>query len=215
MNGIFITLEGPDGSGKTTALQAIAKRLPEYTDKKIVTTREPGGSPIAERIRTIILNPEHTEMDARTEALLYAASRRQHLVEKVIPVLTNGELVLCDRFVDSSIAYQGYARGIGEEGIFQINDFATEGVQPDLTLYIDIDSEEGINRIQRSEGSRENNRLDQEKLAFHEKVREGYLQLLKKHPNRIVKIDGSQSPEKVAENCIEQILTHFSTNKKL
>ena len=214
MNGIFITLEGPDGSGKTTALQAIIRALPAYTDKKIVTTREPGGSPIAEKIRTIILDPDHTEMDPRTEALLYAASRRQHLVEKVIPVLEQGDLVLCDRFVDSSIAYQGHARGIGEAGIFQINDFATGGIQPDLTLYIDISPEEGLRRIQKNQDSRENNRLDRETLVFHEKVREGYLQLLDQHPDRIVKIDGSQTSEEVAKSCIDHITKYLSTDKK-
>ena len=133
MDGIFITLEGPDGSGKTTALKAIFEELKTLTDKQIVSTREPGGSPIAEKIREIILDTAHTEMDARTEALLYAASRRQHLVERVLPVLEAGDIVLCDRFVDSSSAYQGYARGIGETGIFKINDLATDGGQPDLT----------------------------------------------------------------------------------
>lgn len=209
MRGIFITLEGPDGSGKTTALAAIAKKLPAYTEKKVYATREPGGSPIAEKIRQLILDPAHTEMDARTEALLYAASRRQHLVERILPVLEKGDIILCDRFVDSSIAYQGYARKIGEMGIFKINHFATEGIEPDLTLFLNVSPEEGLRRIHASQDSREYNRLDQEKLAFHEEVRKGYLQLAEDNPKRIVTIDGNLPPEQVAEQCVEVIRSRF------
>lgn len=209
MDGIFITLEGPDGSGKTTALKEITKHLTTMTEKQIIATREPGGSPIAEKIRELILNPEHTEMDARTEALLYAASRRQHLVEKVLPVLETGGIILCDRFVDSSIAYQGFARGIGKEGIFSINAFATEGIAPDLTLYMDVPAEDGLSRIQKSEGTREYNRLDQETLAFHEKVREGYLNLAQENPTRIVTIDGTKTPDEVVAQCLQVIKTRF------
>ena len=209
MDGIFITLEGPDGAGKTTALNEIAQKLAEETNRSIVTTREPGGSPIAEKIREIILDTAHTEMDERTEALLYAASRRQHLVEKVIPVLELGGLILCDRFVDSSVAYQGFARGIGEDGINQINAFATGGMQPDMTLYIDIEPAEGLRRIALSDGSRENNRLDQEAVTFHEKVRTGYLHLLEKHADRIVRIEGKQLPDEVVRDCMAAIQTRF------
>lgn len=212
MDGIFITLEGPDGSGKTTALKAIFEELKTLTDKQIVSTREPGGSPIAEKIREIILDTAHTEMDARTEALLYAASRRQHLVERVLPVLEAGDIVLCDRFVDSSIAYQGYARGIGETGIFKINDFATDGVQPDLTLYIDVPAEVGLRRIQKGMGTREFNRLDQEKQSFHDKVRAGYLNIARENPTRIVTIDGTQTPEEVVADCMQIIKVRFFGN---
>lgn len=212
MDGIFITLEGPDGSGKTTALKAIFEELKTLTDKQIVSTREPGGSPIAEKIREIILDTAHTEMDARTEALLYAASRRQHLVERVLPVLEAGGIVLCDRFVDSSIAYQGYARGIGETGIFKINDFATDGVQPDLTLYIDVPAEVGLRRIQKGMGTREFNRLDQEKQSFHDKVRAGYLNLARENPTRIVTIDGTQTPEEVVADCMQIIKARLFEN---
>ena len=212
MDGIFITLEGPDGSGKTTALKAIFEELKTLTDKQIVSTREPGGSPIAEKIREIILDTAHTEMDARTEALLYAASRRQHLVERVLPVLEAGDIVLCDRFVDSSIAYQGYARGIGETGIFTINNFATDGVQPDLTLYIDVPAEVGLRRIQKGMGTREFNRLDQEKQSFHDKVRAGYLNIARENPTRIVAIDGTQTPEEVVADCMQIIKARFFGN---
>lgn len=209
MRGIFITIEGPDGSGKTTALQQVVPRLQQEMNRKVVATREPGGSPIAEKIRLLILDPSHTDMDSRTEALLYAASRRQHLIEKVLPVLESGDVIFCDRFVDSSIAYQGYARGIGEEGIREINQFATEGLEPDVTLYIDVPAEVGIQRIHANLDEREYNRLDQEKLAFHEKVRAGYLQLAKANPERIVVVDGTMSREAVAEACYHIIKNRY------
>lgn len=209
MRGIFITIEGPDGSGKTTALQQVVPRLQQEMNRKVVATREPGGSPIAEKIRSLILDPSHTDMDSRTEALLYAASRRQHLIEKVLPVLESGDVIFCDRFVDSSIAYQGYARGIGEKGIREINQFATEGLEPDVTLYIDVPAEVGIQRIHANLDEREYNRLDQEKLAFHEKVRAGYLQLAKANPERIVVVDGTMSREAVAEACYHIIKNRY------
>ena len=209
MRGIFITIEGPDGSGKTTALQQVVPRLQQEMNRKVVATREPGGSPIAEKIRSLILDPSHTDMDSRTEALLYAASRRQHLIEKVLPVLESGDVIFCDRFVDSSIAYQGYARGIGEEGIREINQFATEGIEPDVTLYIDVPAEVGIQRIHANLDEREYNRLDQEKLAFHEKVRAGYLQFAKANPERIVVVDGTMSRESVAEACYHIIKNRY------
>ena len=209
MRGIFITIEGPDGSGKTPALQQVVPRLQQEMNRKVVATREPGGSPIAEKIRSLILDPSHTDMDSRTEALLYAASRRQHLIEKVLPVLESGDVIFCDRFVDSSIAYQGYARGIGEEGIREINQFATEGIEPDVTLYIDVPAEVGIQRIHANLDEREYNRLDQEKLAFHEKVRAGYQQLAKANPERIVVVDGTMSRESVAEACYHIIKNRY------
>lgn len=211
MRGIFITIEGPDGSGKTTALQQVVPRLQKEMNRKVVATREPGGSPIAEKIRSLILDPSHTDMDSRTEALLYAASRRQHLVEKVLPVLESGDVIFCDRFVDSSIAYQGYARGIGEAGIREINQFATEGIEPDLTLYIDVPAEVGIQRIHANLDEREYNRLDQEKLAFHEKVRAGYQHLAQANPERIVVVDGTMSREAVAEACYHIIKNRYPT----
>ena len=209
MRGIFITIEGPDGSGKTTALQQVVPRLQQEMNRKVVATREPGGSPIAEKIRSLILDPSHTDMDSRTEALLYAASRRQHLIEKVLPVLESGDVIFCDRFVDSSIAYQGYARGIGEEGIREINQFATEGIEPNVTLYIDVPAEVGIQRIHANLDEREYNRLDQEKLDFHEKVRAGYQHLAQANPERIVVVDGTMSRESVAEACYHIIKNRY------
>ncbi|MGB6407329.1 MAG: dTMP kinase [Planococcus donghaensis] len=181
--GYLINLEGGEGSGKSTVLKMLAEALTEK-GFSVVCTREPGGIDIAEQIREVILNRENTAMDARTEALLYAAARRQHLVEKIIPALESGSIVLCDRYIDSSLAYQGYARGLGMEEIFAINKFAIDEYMPDLTLYFDVNPKVGLARIEKDAG-REVNRLDVESMKFHYKVREGYLLLLSKNPERI------------------------------
>jgi dTMP kinase len=197
--GIFITFEGPEGAGKTTIISLLAERL-----ENSLLTREPGGIDIAEQIRSVILAKENTAMDARTEALLYAAARRQHLVEKVKPALEEGKIVLCDRFVDSSLAYQGYARGLGVDEVLGINQFAILDMMPELTLYFDIKPELGFQRISKNKG-REVNRLDLESLDFHHKVREGYQLLLERFPERIVKIDASRSLEEVLEDAAKII----------
>lgn len=194
--GTFITVEGGDGSGKTTLIHSLAERL-QQKGHQVLITREPGGSPIAEAIRAVILNRENTAMDARTEALLYAAARRQHLAEKVFPALQRGVDVLCDRFVDSSLVYQGYGRGLGLDAVWEINRFATEGCMPDLTLYLDLDPEIGLQRIQ-DNAEREMDRLDLESLAFHRRVREAYLLVAEQFKERIVTIDASGSEEEIA-----------------
>lgn len=204
---MFITLEGPEGSGKTTAVEAAVKEL-EARGYQIVRTREPGGTPIAEQIRNVILDKENTKMDPRTEALLYAASRRQHLVEKVWPALKEGKIVICDRYLDSSLAYQGGARGLGIDNILNVNMFATDNTFPDLTLLFDITPEEGLKRIA-ANASREVNRLDLEKLDFHHKVRNTFLELAKRYPERYVIIDASKSREEVAKATLEAILSRL------
>ena len=204
---MFITLEGPEGSGKTTAVEAAVKAL-EEKGYEIVRTREPGGTPIAEQIRNVILDKANTKMDPRTEALLYAASRRQHLVEKVWPALKEGKIVICDRYLDSSLAYQGGARGLGVEEILNINLFATENTWPDLTLLFDIKPEVGLARIA-SNADREVNRLDLEKLDFHNKVRDTFLMLAKRYPDRYVIVDASLSREEVANATLEAILSRL------
>lgn len=197
--GMFITFEGPEGAGKTTIISMLAEQL-----ENSLLTREPGGIDIAEQIRRVILAKENTAMDARTEALLYAAARRQHLVEKVKPALEKGKIVLCDRFVDSSLAYQGYARGLGVDEVLGINQFAIEQLMPALTIYFDIEPELGFSRI-RKNNEREVNRLDLETLEFHQKVRKGYLLLLERFPERIVKIDASRSIEEVFDDVAKLI----------
>ncbi len=200
---MFITFEGPEGSGKTTIANKVVELL-ENRGLQVVYTREPGGSYIAEQIRRILLKRNNTEMDKLTEALLFAASRRQHLVEKVIPALDANKLVICDRFIDSSLAYQGYARDIGIDKVMNINLFATEGRLPDLTIYFDIESEAGLSRIDK-DANREVNRLDLERIEFHRKVRKGYLVLLEKYPERIKKIDASKSIEEVVNDVMKVI----------
>ncbi|MBT2732345.1 dTMP kinase [Carnobacterium sp. ISL-102] len=206
MKGIFITIEGPDGAGKTSVIKELIPMLVKTVQQEIVATREPGGSRIAEEIRELILNPENTEMDIRTEALLYAAGRRQHLIEKIIPALEAGKVVICDRFVDSSLAYQGVARGIGVSEVAKINQFATENLSPDLTLYLDIEAHLGLERINQNKENRQFDRLDQETLEFHEKVRSAYLDIAKEQSERVVQIDASQELEKVVEECYQTII---------
>ncbi|MFD2611573.1 dTMP kinase [Paenibacillus gansuensis] len=199
--GLFITVEGGEGAGKSTVIGRLEAFLHTY-GFEVLSTREPGGIDIAEQIRAVILDTRNTAMDGRTEALLYAAARRQHLVEKVIPALRQGKMVICDRFIDSSLAYQGYARGLGMKDVYEINRFATEDMMPDLTLYLDVDPEIGLSRVHANK-EREVNRLDLEKLHFHEKVREGYLQLAAQFAERIVTIDANRTPDEIAGDCYE------------
>lgn len=202
---MFITFEGPEGSGKTTAVEAAVNKLIEM-GYQIVRTREPGGTVIAEQIRNVILDKSNTAMDSRTEALLYAASRRQHLVEKIWPALKDGKIVICDRYLDSSLAYQGGARGLGIEEVLKVNLFATENTWPDLTLLFDVDPEIGLSRISKN-AAREVNRLDLEKLDFHKRVRNTFLQLAAQYPDRYIIIDASKSREEVALATLDAILS--------
>lgn len=194
MKNRFITIEGCEGSGKTSIIKLICEEF-EKEGIPYLSTREPGGSKISEQIRNVILNVDNTKMDYMTEALLYAASRRQHLEEIVKPALNNDKVVICDRYLDSSLAYQGYARGLGIEEVYNINMYATSGFLPDLTIYIDIPVEVGLERIK--DNNRDVNRLDLEKVAFHNKVREGYLKIAKMYPERIKVVDGNATLEEV------------------
>ncbi|MBQ9329097.1 MAG: dTMP kinase [Solobacterium sp.] len=200
--GKFITFEGPDGSGKTTVSSAVCERLTEL-GYSVRYSREPGGSNIAERIRDIILDPDHTDMDPRCEALLYAASRRQHLTDIILPSLEQGTHVICDRFVDSSVAYQGFGRHIGAEPIREINAFATDGILPDKTIFLDVPAEIGLERI--NAGRREKDRLDQEGIAFHQAVYDGYRHVVETGGDRIVVIDASKPVDEVIENALSAV----------
>lgn len=203
MKGRFITFEGPDGSGKGTIIKYVKKYL-EKNNIDYILTREPGGVEISEEIREIILNKKHLSMDERTEALLYAAARRQHLVEIVVPALKDGKIVICDRFVDSSLAYQGHARGIGIDAVLKINQFAIDNLMPDLTIFLDVQPEVGLSRINNSK-VRKKDRLDLESIDFHRKVYEGYKKVLERYPNRIKSIDAEQSIKAVSKQAIEVI----------
>lgn len=202
MKGKFITLEGPDGSGKTTIALKICEYL-ESKNYKVLLTREPGGNHIAEQIREVILDKNNTAMDARTEALLYAASRRQHLVEKVKPALDDGYIVICDRFIDSSLVYQGVGRKIGINEVFEMNQFAIDGFMPEKTILFDVDYKIGLKRIM--DGNREQNRLDLEGNEFHKQVYEAYLHIADKYQERITKIDASKSIDEVFKQAIDVI----------
>ena len=201
--GLFIVFEGGEGTGKTTAINEIYNWIIK-NNLKCIKTREPGGIKISEQIRQVILSKENKAMDPRTEALLYAAARRQHLVEKVIPALEEGSIVLCDRFIDSSLAYQGYARNLGIQEVMSINKFAIGEYMPDLSILFDLDPKIGLARINGNE-HREINRLDLEKLDFHERVRSGYNVIYKNNRDRIIRIDAEKSKEDVVQQ-IKNIL---------
>ena len=207
MEGFFISVEGGDGSGKSTQLL----KIKEYLNKKgqaYIFTREPGGTSISEKIRDIILDPANTEMTDLTEALLYAASRAQHIDEVILPALKEGKVVISDRFVDSSLAYQGYARNLGDT-VWEINSPAVSKCMPDITFFLDVSPEEAMGRI----ASRGHDRLEKEEMNFHQKVYDGYQKLIEKDKasgeNRIHSIKANRDPEEVWKD-IEKILDeHF------
>lgn len=206
--GLFITFEGPDGSGKTTQIN----RLKDYLITQgmdIIMTREPGGTRIGEKIRDIILNPEHQEMAHLTEALLYASSRAQHVAEKIRPALESGKTVICDRFMDSSIAYQGYGRKLGER-VRIINEIAVEGLTPDLTFLLLVDPSEGKSRINRGHLDR----LELEEIHYHMDVYNGYLELADKHPERMILIDASRGIEEISVEIAEKTMVFLNKHKR-
>lgn len=199
--GKFITFEGCDGCGKSTQL----KMMSDYLTKEGVPhifTREPGGGKISEAIREILLSGKNSEMTDECEALLYAAARVQHLSDRVEPALAKGELVICDRYVDSSLAYQAYARGLGTDFITKINAFALENYLPDVTVFIDLTPEAAFRR---KKGADENDRLEQAGMAFHNRVYAGYKKLAEENPNRFVCIDGNKTPQEIFEKIVEAL----------
>lgn len=204
MKGFFVSLEGPDGAGKSTVLKEILTKIGPKLKTQYLVTREPGGSKISEQIRKIILDPCNEEMNDHTEALLYAASRSQLMSEIIIPALKAGKLVISDRFVDSSLVYQGKGRELGISAVKQINDFATGGVEPDLTLFFDLKPEVGLARIEKLRPSNED-RLEQEKITFHQKVYQGYKKIADMYPQRIVTINANRSFDQVVADCISVI----------
>lgn len=207
MTGKFITFEGPEGSGKTSVIRGVKEFLIQE-GYDILTTREPGGSNIAEAIRDIILSKENTEMNAYTEALLFAASRSQHFTEIIVPALDAGKIILCDRFIDSSLAYQGYARDLGIDKVYDINKFGIGDHLPDVTIFIDVPPQVGLKRVFDNHG-RKVDRLDLETVEFHEKVYEGYKQLATKFDDRFVVIDGTNTVETVIEDTIQVLKTYL------
>ena len=209
MKGTFISFEGPDGAGKTSVINAIYHDMTgRFGYQKVLLTREPGGNRISEQIRDVLFDDQNTNMDARTEALLFAAARRQHIVEDIEPALKASKIVLSDRYIDSSVAYQGGGRHLGTDDIWELNQFAIHGLLPQLTIYLDIDSELGLQRINQYR-SDQVNRLDREKLRFHRDVRASYLILAQRHKERIVVIDASQPLADVISDTQRAIQHHF------
>lgn len=201
MKGIFITMEGPDGSGKTTQIE----RLKAYLSDKgydIIITREPGGTSISEKIREVILDCDNKSMCDTTEMLLYAASRAQLIHEVIEPALLSGKIVISDRFVDSSAVYQGIARGLSIDAVYDVNQYALNGIEPDITILLDLDAKEGIKR---KKDQTELDRMEMEKISFHEKVAQGYRDLAKRHPNRIITIDAFQPIEDIHNKIVQYV----------
>jgi dTMP kinase len=199
--GIFISVEGPDGSGKSTQI----KKIGEYLKKQgyeIVVTREPGGTAISEAVRDIILNKDYTEMGYMTEALLYASARAQLVTEVIKPAIESGRAVISDRFIDSSAVYQGMARGLGVENIYKINEYATQGIMPDVTFLLDLPAEIGIGR---KKDQKELDRMELESIEFHKRVAQGYRDLAKLAPERIYTVDAAADIEAVSETVIKKL----------
>ncbi len=205
MRGRFISIEGGDGSGKTTQIQLLIKKL-EEEGIDILFTREPGGTVISEKIRSLILDPAHIEMKDMTEALLYASARAQLVGEVIKPAIEEGKTVICDRFVDSSVVYQGHARELGIETIEDINSYAIRGLYPDLTILLDIDPDEGLHR---KKSQKELDRMEMQALDFHKKVSEGYRLLAIRHADRIFSVDATQDIETIHRSIMAEMKRRF------
>ena len=204
MKGYFVSFEGPDGAGKSTVLKEVLAEIAPQLKTQYLVTHEPGGSKIAEKIRDIILDPANDKMDPKTEALLYAAARSQHVEEIIKPAINEGKVVFSDRFVDSSLAYQGQGRDLGIAKVKQINDFATDKLDPDLTFFLDIAPEIGLSRIKKLRPAQED-RLEQEDIAFHQKVYEGFLKVIKMYPDRFVVINATQPIDQVVKQVVTEL----------
>lgn len=209
MQGLFISMEGPDGAGKSTQIQLLQDYLKDKGCETIIT-REPGGTAISEAVRQIILNKEYKEMCEQTELLLYAAARAQLVNEVIRPALNAGKAVICDRFVESSVVYQGIARGIGIDKVYAVNDYALEGLRPQLTILLDLDAEEGLHR---KKNQAELDRMEAEGLEFHQKVVEGYRLLAEREKERIMRISATLPKEDIHAKIVlaieERILNRY------
>jgi dTMP kinase len=205
--GLFLTFEGPDGSGKSTQARLLAERL-RAEGREVLETVEPGGTPIGREIRRILLDPANQELRPTTELLLMFAARAQNVEQWILPALKEGKIVVCDRFTDSSIAYQGAGRGLGWETVLALDRIACHGLVPDLTLCIDIDTETGLARAHsrnRTDASKLESRIDEQSLDFHKKVRAAYHELARREPDRVRLINGDALPEEIAARVWETV----------
>lgn len=217
MNGIFITFEGPDGSGKTTQLKKIAQEL-QKLGHDVLVTREPGGTSISDKIRSIILDPVNGEMVDQAEVLLYAASRAQHVHELILPALKAGRIVLCDRFIDASVAYQSYGLGVDIEMVKNISKYASSGLQATRTYMMDVPVEVSLERLNQRAGATEFtqqlDRIEQKNVEYHSRVRAGFHQIAADHPKRVIMIDANRDVERIAadiwQDCKQLLEEHIS-----
>jgi dTMP kinase len=203
---MFITLEGGEGSGKSTLIKSLEAYFLKQGDEVIVT-REPGGSLLGEKIRALLLESSDHQVAIRAEVLLFLAARAQHVEERIKPALKQGKVVLCDRFVDSTIAYQGYARGLGMEKMHELSLFASDNLEPDLTFYLDIEPAKGLMRANQVQKQEVNDRIESETLCFHDKVRRGFITLADLYPKRVHLLDASLPPQEVFQQAT-QVLDH-------
>ncbi|RKW69822.1 dTMP kinase [Galactobacter caseinivorans] len=201
--GFFVTFEGGDGSGKSTQTSRLTSSLVS-AGRRVVRTREPGGTPMAETLRGLVLDHGHGPVDARTEALLYSTARASHVAQVIRPALQRGDVVVCDRFVDSSLAYQGVGRGLGLEAVAELNRFASGGLVPDLTVLLDVSAEVG--RSRRRNGPGQEDRLESEPDDFHESIRQAFLSLAAASPERYVVLDAGRPQEDLAQEILELVL---------
>lgn len=207
--GLFITFEGIEGCGKSTQARLLTESL-RAQGQRVLLTREPGGPRISEKIRSLLLNKEFTEMNRLTEVFLYMASRAQHTLEWIIPALKEGQIVICDRYYDSTYAYQGAAREIPEKEIENLNTIATTGLKPDVTYIIDVPVEIGLERLYNGTKAEDIDRLESEDIDFHRRVRAGYLELAEKEPERVVIIDGTKNIEEVHQDIMKNIKQRYN-----
>jgi len=208
--GVFITLEGVEGSGKSTQMKFLADYL-RGRGYRVLITREPGGTQIGDKIRDILLNPEFKEMDYRTEVLLYAAGRAQHVSQVIKPALKLKKIVICDRYIDSSLVYQGFGRGLTLEDILNINKWATQDLEPDLTILLYIPVEEGLRRATEVYADR----IEREGIEFHRKVHEGYRELARKFPKRYYVVEALGDPKEIHREIVKRVETLLKTKKRI
>lgn len=205
MSGFFIVFEGGEGAGKSTQEGLLAAALQER-GRSVVRTREPGGTPAAEAIRSVVLSPDYAGLDARAEALLFAAARGEHVARVIRPALERGDVVICDRYIDSSVAYQGFARGLGPKRVRDLSLWATDELLPDLTVVLDIDPADGLARFT------ERDRLEAEPLEYHQQVRAAYLAMAEEDPDRYLVLNARDSVEQIAQAILERVLSEIGAS---